>query len=431
MTQVISLLNLQHGGGKTTAVVNLATALHRRGSNVLAVDLDPEAQLSGRVRTSTGTRREPSEDARVVLTAEGWCVMPSQVSTMLLHDRILYRVIRNTVFYDELRALFDGYDYVLIDCSTDELAVIVEALALTDQIILPFDSKSLEFYDAVEKLSKLFAARVTINPNLKLGGVFLAEYDPQLRQARKTLTALADVLGKVTCFSAYLPELEEIRLAQQRRVSVIEDAPTSRAAIMFTLLAEQMLESILPRLTATVATPETVFPMVLELAAATVERSLVPLNPSANWIELAAHTNDKGQAMRYAALALSQEPANCTVIELFETRLMDRIWSVGSHEVDSLIAMGRFLTEHGFDHYAAQLFRRATDLNPNAVGAWAGIVRTSHSDIEREHALQMCLQLDEGLAAAEAPEPPKRTPQLVAGKPRAAVPALTSLQNAA
>ncbi|HZQ09546.1 MAG TPA: AAA family ATPase, partial [Anaerolineae bacterium] len=449
--QVISFLNLQRGGGKTTTVVNVATALTLRGSNVLAVDLDPEAMLMQRVRTSSGTRRERfASGSSVHTTSEGWDILPSEISTALLHTRALYRIVRQTAFFDEIRAVFDPYDFVLLDCSTLEMVVLIEALALSHDVIIPIDSESLQFFDGVERLTKLLGARATINPHIKVAGVFLARYAPRVRRAREMLTALFDALGYIYCFSAYLKDMDDIRQAEKRRVSVLKDSPTSRATYMYKMFVEQLTDNVIRRLSASSSeaneppaplaiespvitivqeplampapaptaaaatlalaspvTPALAEPFALDTPVETpLEKSLVALYSSSNWLELARESNDMHQTMRYAMLALAQAPTDGEVVELFETRLTERIWSATPSDVDGMIALGRFLTAHGFPHYAAQMFRRATDLNPNAMTAWAGIAETTPNDAEKEHALQMCVQLEEGIAAAREPEFP-------------------------
>lgn len=412
MTQVISILNLQQGGGKTTTVINLATALRQRGHNVLAVDLDPEGALLRRIRLPNPTRLSRST-ANILSTTEGWHIMPATASLGLLHTRALYRVVRHARFQDDVRSLFDAYDYVLIDGSTREMTMLVEALSLTDEVIVPFDSESLQFHDAVERLEQLFAARDEINPELRFGGVFIARYTPRVRRAREMLTALFDVLGPVNCFSAYLDDSNEVRQAEQRRMSVIADAPSSRAARCFARLAEQLTEAAVPRMFQS-PTPNEVTPAAVEpkwITQAEPDELAVEAGNPAGWFDRAQAVDDETQALRYAVLALAQGSDYSRTLAWFEERFSARLTLSRWQDVPVLTMLGEHLAEYGFDHYAAQAFRRATELNPNFVRGWAGLALTTHADIERAHALEMCLKLDEGLAAAEAPEAPGRPRQ--------------------
>lgn len=420
MTQVISFINLQTGGGKTTTVVNLASALKRRGHNVLVVDLSPEETISQRVRfanprrTMLGTTVNGRADspAKIVSTLEGWHLMTATASIGLLHARMLMRLQYHPNAHDELYSLFEAYDYVLVDGSQVELALLTEVLTVTDEVIVPLNSESLQFYDAVERLAELFAARSEINPHLKFGGVFLSRYAPRLRRARDILTPLFEALGPVNCFSAYLLESDELRKAEERKVSVLTDAPTSQAAHAFYGLAEQLTSAAVPRMqTPTLlVTPGRAFVnedataeyKTFQPVAAFMSESLP------TWRERAEGATDNLQAIRYAVFALMEQPHSAAVLELFEERLTAQMRNAGYMDVEALIELSEFLAFHSLDHYAAQLLRRATELNPKHLGAWAELARVSAVEQEKAHAMQQVLGLDEGLAAAEAAPQPKR-----------------------
>lgn len=423
MTQVISFMNLAQGGGKTTSVLNLATALKRRGHSVLAVDLNAEEALTHRIRLpNPGRAARPDRTAKILLTLEGWHLMPGGVSVPLLHARIKQRVVSAPGFYDELVSMFDAYDYVLVDCSTAEVALINEALALTNEVIVPLDSEAVTFHDSLDRIANLFSTCSVLNPQLKFGGVFLAHYSPRFRRAREMLTTVFDVLGPVNCFSAYLTESPEIRQAEQRRTSVIADAPTSPAAHAFYQLAAQLTNSAEPRnqtpilmmlpgrSTLDVGTlPDEPFGMpVVDTTTTAPGIRTVETGISTKWHERAESTADLNQAVRYAVLGLAERPNSAEALEVFETRLMERIETVRYGELDRLVELGDFVADNGLDHYAAQLFRRATELNPRHVNAWVGLARVTHVEGERVFALEQSLGLDQGLAAAEAPEPARR-----------------------
>lgn len=452
MARILSILNLQHGGGKTTTVLNLASALARRGANVLAVDLDTGETLARRVQLLPGSPAASFPDTRtvhVLATAEGWHLLTSPVSLALLQTRVLYRVVRKTTYFDELAAMFDAYDYVLVDGSTAETTLLMEVLALSNEVIVPLDSGSLQFDDGVVRLRELLATGRLINPGLQFGGVFLARYLPCLRRAREMLTALSDALGPVNCFAHYLGESEAVRQAERRRESVLATAPTSRAARVFTLMARDIAGERVPRLIGAPADPTRASAVDVRVAHAqphTSPRALPLELPGApgiappvwtaspdhaevgherwrqpilsnDWLQLARRAEDHDQAMRYAVLALSQTPSDRAVIALFETRLEERILNARVADTGALVTLARFLGDHGFAEYAARLYRCATDLNPNEVAAWAGIFRSSPSDVEREHALQMCLHLDATLAATPS-LPPHRAADATARRSR-------------
>lgn len=410
MTRVLSFLNLQKGGGKTTTVLNLAAALANHGYNTLAVDLDPDAALEHRLRSAHLVTPDPNGATGIVRTREGWHLLPAPNAIAALHARVLYRVVRHARFEDELRVLFDGYDCVLVDGSTHESLVLAEALALTDTVVIPLDSESLQFLDAVERLANLQRTAAPENPALQFGGVWLARYSPRLRRAREMLTELSRALGSIHCFSSYLADCPEIREAEKRGGSVLTHAPRSHASNVFHALARELVEYDPVGVTdgrsaadGIVHLPPTVAPGTAALAPGVVpagEFMLPALDLAHTWLSMARAAGDASQALRYATLALEQEPGSVDALECFENCLTEQLTAARSDRVSALVGLGEFLADHSFEHYAAQLFRRAADLNPICTPAWAGAARTASSAAEREYALEMCLQLNEQLDAA-------------------------------
>lgn len=241
MTRVISMLNLQQGGGKTTTTVNLAAALAYQGAQVLVVEMDPSSCLQNRIRTlQADLIGNGGTNLYLIRTPDDWDLLPAAACASLLHARTVSRALDAGMGDDQMPELFETYDYVLIDTCMHEGSLLFEALVLTDEIVVPLDSESLQFYDAVERLGQLFSKRNAINPRMKFAGVFFARYSPRVRRAREMLSALYDALGPVHCYSAYLPESSEIRQAEKRRASVVSDAPNSRGAKTFHQLAEQI-----------------------------------------------------------------------------------------------------------------------------------------------------------------------------------------------
>jgi hypothetical protein len=105
---------------------------------------------------------------------------------------------------------------------------------------------------------------------------------------------------------------------------------------------------------------------------------------------------------------LMEQPNSAAVLELFEERLTAQMNDAGYMDVDALIELGEFLAYHSLDHYAAQLLRRATELNPRNLQAWGDLARVSSVEEERAQAMAQFLGLDRGMSVAEASPSPRR-----------------------
>lgn len=132
---IISLLGNKGGAGKTTLSVNLATALHKKGSTLL-LDADPQ-QSSSQWRVIS---RYP--DAVPVFNASASVAM-------------------------SVDAQAKNYKHLLIDCPPSvESEQTKDALRLSDWAIIPVLPSPLDLWASVKIEAQIEKARET-NPNLK------------------------------------------------------------------------------------------------------------------------------------------------------------------------------------------------------------------------------------------------------------------------
>ena len=132
-----------------------------------------------------------------------------------------------------------------------------------------------------------------------------------------------------------------------------------QAAHAFHQLAEQLTDASVPRLMPNLALfmmpgRARMQPIEDDTPAPMDVQQILP-----TFLERARNAAHPDQAIHYAVLSLLEQPQNASALEFFETRLSEWLNHAAYREIESLCELGDFLTEHGFDHYAAQTFRRA------------------------------------------------------------------------
>lgn len=195
--KVISLLNMKGGVGKSFSVVNMAYELWRRGYKVLLWDNDKQGNLSRAYKRYDAERiapvskilgeewNNPKEliqdtdyDGIDIITANmslfgATCNLMGESNQNIIqrYKRFLMDGQEN----DEEISVYAKYDYCIIDNPPDIGINVINALAVTDEVIVPvkIDEDSLEGLDIVAEQIEDAKA---INPALTLKGVLVTSY---------------------------------------------------------------------------------------------------------------------------------------------------------------------------------------------------------------------------------------------------------------
>ena len=190
--KTISILNLKGGVAKTFTAANMAYEIYRRGYRVLLIDNDKQGNLS-----KAYSRYDAESVAPVTrLLAGDWqgateliqntnyvgqqCCIDIVTSNMSLFGATWNLTKEDsenqTERYKRFADIMGGfYDYCIIDNPPDIGLNVINALAITDEVIVPVkvDEDALEGLDIVT--DQIEDAKA-FNPALKLAGVLITSY---------------------------------------------------------------------------------------------------------------------------------------------------------------------------------------------------------------------------------------------------------------
>ena len=217
---------MQKGGvGKTTTTVNLAAALAEMGRRVLAVDLDPQGNLTQHAGFDPDTITPTVYDvlkaevdggagnvrAAIYQTAEGYHLLPSQPELSLVEVALINTLSRERILAGLLGEVAADYDYILIDCNPSLGLLVINALTAADSVLIPIQTEYLAARGALMILSTIETIRrKRLNPQLQIEGILLTMAD-----TRASLTR--DIQQAVEQQRQHRPGREPHHLERHRR----------------------------------------------------------------------------------------------------------------------------------------------------------------------------------------------------------------------
>jgi chromosome partitioning protein len=252
--KTIALANHKGGCAKTTTALNVAAALATTGSRVLAVDLDPQGNLSA----SLGADLQELESThrtshRLMLDERGDFsdyVLKSKPRLDLLPacldadaEALLdgQAVSRELLLKQKLSPAQPGYDYCVIDTPPSLRVPTLNALAMSDLTIVPIESSMFALLGLGQLLRTVAKVRRAHAPDMMVMAL------STLYTARQNLdkNIRSKVLEKFTedfVFNTTIPRAVAVGEATATLQAVVETSPESAGAFAFRKLVSEIRE---------------------------------------------------------------------------------------------------------------------------------------------------------------------------------------------
>jgi chromosome partitioning protein len=195
----IAVLSQKGGTGKTTAVRTLTDVFRRCGLRVLAVDLDPQGNLSDYLDVepeATPTIGDVLSGRATAADAIHDGIIPANLGLAEAELTLGGKMGRELTLKRALREIKDGYDLILIDCPPALGLLTVNALVASDYALLSAEAQYFAMQGVEQALEVIELARDSLNPDLTWLGVMLNIADMRTRHSREAFDSLRQHFGE-------------------------------------------------------------------------------------------------------------------------------------------------------------------------------------------------------------------------------------------
>jgi len=247
LARVIAFANQKGGVAKTTTTLNLGVALAEKGMKVLAIDLDPQGNLTmsqgwnpdeiDRSMFDVLVHRLPiteiirTNEIDVGVASIDLAGAELSLSSMIGRERALDKA---------LQAVHETYDYILIDTPPSLGLLTINAFVAAQGVIVPVQCEYLSLRGLVQLENTLTMIRENLNPDVAIQGILPTMFDKRLLHSREAVEILKENFGDLV-LNTKIRKTVRYAEAPVKGQSILKYDPSGDAAGMYRDLAKEVL----------------------------------------------------------------------------------------------------------------------------------------------------------------------------------------------
>lgn len=251
MGRTIAIANQKGGVGKTTTAINLSACLAEKGKKVLAVDMDPQGNMTSGLGVDKDSventiynliiGESKMEEVLIKDVLENLDIIPTNIDLSGAEIELLDVEEKEYIVRNEIDKIKDNYDFIIIDCPPSLSMLTINAMTTADSVLVPIQCE----YYALEGLSQLIhtveLVRDRLNPKLTIEGVVFTMYDARTNLSLQVVENVKDNLEQ-TVYKTIIPRNIRLAEAPSYGIPINKYDPKSAGAESYLRLADEVID---------------------------------------------------------------------------------------------------------------------------------------------------------------------------------------------
>ncbi len=251
---IIAITNQKGGVGKTTTAINLSAALANKGLRTLLVDLDPQANSSLTFLDTHQLERsiydaltEPdvhiADVVQPIPASPKLDLAPSNISLAKIEAKLLGELDSHYRLKDELQAVREHYDFVIVDTPPTLGIITVNALVAATHVLVPIQASYYALEGTDDLLETIDKVKQRANPELQILGALITLYDKRTLLSKDIHDQIGSRFGD-KLFETVITKSVRLEESPAYKESIFTFAPRSSGAYEYYKLSEEVLSRV-------------------------------------------------------------------------------------------------------------------------------------------------------------------------------------------